>query len=238
MLSNQLLKIAICDDEKTYLEQIAEMTKNILNKEELFHSITTYDSCKELLQNIESGAEYHILLLDIMMDELDGMKFARILREKKIKSSIIFISSNREMALMGYEVSAVRYLQKPLIEEKLEEALRYCFEQWQKKEEILLTTDYGRYRVALEDIQYVEAFDRGTQIVLEQDVIDVKMKFRDIMGMLPETLFVQSHRAYIVNLSHVKKIRMNEFEMDCGRKVPISKYRYNEVSKQFFDYLQ
>lgn len=235
MSASHPIKIAICDDESFFLAQIKQMTENILNKADSFYEIMTYHSCKELLEALEQNMEFHIMLLDIIMDGLNGMDFARKIRSLKNPASIIFVSSNREMALMGYEVSAVRYLQKPIVEEKLEEALLYCFEQWQRKEEILLTTDYGYYRVAFDDIQYVEAFDRGTQVVLEHDVIDVKTKFRDFMEMLPHPLFVQSHRAYIVNLSHVKKMRTNEFEMDGGRKVPISKYRYNEVSKLFFD---
>ena len=45
------------------------------------------------------------------------------------------MSSNREMAMRGYEVSAARYLAKPL-----REALLYCCKTFCEKKEILLPT--------------------------------------------------------------------------------------------------
>ena len=42
------------------------------------------------------------------------MALAAALREKGDHTAIIFISSNLEMALRGYEVEAARYLAKPV----------------------------------------------------------------------------------------------------------------------------
>ena len=49
------------------------------------------------------------------------------------------MSSNREMAMRGYEVSAARYLAKPL-----REALLYCCKTFCEKKEILLPTSKGQ----------------------------------------------------------------------------------------------
>ncbi len=47
--------------------------------------------------------------------------------------SLIFTSRNRETALKGYEVEAVRCLAKPVNFEKLEEALMYCCKFWHNR---------------------------------------------------------------------------------------------------------
>ena len=116
MSTEQELRIAVCDDEKDDLAKIISMTKQILQDEKIIHSISVYDSASALLADIQNGISYHILLLDVMMDGMNGMELAAELRKQHNNMTIIFISSNREMALCGYEVSAARYLAKPLDE--------------------------------------------------------------------------------------------------------------------------
>ena len=87
------------------------------------------------------------------------------------------------------------------------------------------------------DIQYVEAYDRGTRFFLINEAIETKLKFSEAKELLPQTTFIMCHRAYIVNLALTKNIRQYEFVMKSGALVPISRYRYNEVNRQFVDFL-
>ena len=64
-----------------------------------------------------------------------------------------------------------------------------------------------------------------------------KLKFSEVGALLPKSVFIHCHRAYIVNLSHIKHIRPYEFELKSGAAVPIGKPRYSEISKQFFSYI-
>lgn len=130
-LQSHTFNIAVCDDDPGTLEIIAEMTKQICNKESIKPNLTCFESGKKLLDAISFGKSYDLLLLDVMMPQQDGMELAQFLRKDSFDGSIVFISSNREMALRGYEVSAARYLAKPIEEERLREAILYCFGQVQ-----------------------------------------------------------------------------------------------------------
>lgn len=231
------IKIAVCDDEQRDCIEIVGMTKKILQEEKISHSIAAYDNAKALLADIQNGVQFQILLLDVLMDEMDGMELATELRKLQNNAAIIFISINREMALRGYEVSAARYLEKPLDEMKLKEALLYCCRNQQEKKEILLPTAQGQCRISISDIQYAEAFDRGTRLVLSNDTVECRLKFREVEAMLPNPPFLLCHRAYIVNLSCVKFIRNYEFELKSGLIVSIGKGRYSDVYQKFVDYL-
>ena len=237
MLTGCELKIAVCDDQERDREQITRMTKEVMHKAQISHSVSTYESGKALLEAIQKGARFQILLLDVMMDDMNGMELAAELRKQENKAFIIFISSNREMAMYGYEVSAVRYLSKPLQEEKLSEALMYCARRWQEKTEILLPTDQGQCRISVADIQFVEAFDRGTRFFLGGDALECRLKFGDAEAMLPKSSFLQCHRAFLVNLTWVKSIRNYEFVLKSGGVVPIGKNRYSEIYKKFLNYI-
>ncbi len=133
MSTDNPLKIAVCDDIQADRIQIISMAKQLLQDEGIAHSISEYEDATPLLTHIQNGTQFHILLLDVMLGQMNGMELAAQLNKMQNKANIIFISVNREMALQGYEVSAVRYLAKPLDECKLKEALLYCYRTWQKK---------------------------------------------------------------------------------------------------------
>lgn len=237
MPTNNQLKIAVCDDNTLDCIEIINQSKKILEEEKISHSIAAYNNAKALLADIQKGETFQILLLDVMLNEMDGITLAKELRKMRNKAAIVFISANREMALSGYEVSAARYLGKPLEEKKLKEALLYCSRNQQEKRELLIPTAKGKCRISVTEIQYAEAFERGTKVTLQSETIECRLKFSEMEAMLPKPTFLLCHRAYIVNLSCVKYIRNYEFELKNGQIIPIGKGRYSEIQKKFISYL-
>lgn len=231
------LRIAVCDDDREDLKKIVKETAHILGAEGVGHRVFTFSDSTSLLEQIRCGESYDLLLLDVIMGEMNGVELAAALRKQQDQTAVIFISSNREMAMLGYEVSALRYLAKPLDREKLREALLCYIQGMQGRKELLLPTEDGQYRVALADIQYLEAFDRGTRFILREGSLDSKLKFSQAQALLPDSTFLLCHRAYIVNLYCVKRIHTNEFELLSGVRLPISKYRYQDVRKQFVSFV-
>ena len=96
------LRVAVCDDEPAFCGQIVEWTREILRQEGIAAEIDRFESARGLLEAIEAGAVYSMLLLDVMMDGMDGMDLAAALRARGQKTPIVFISGNRDMALRGY----------------------------------------------------------------------------------------------------------------------------------------
>lgn len=229
--------IAICDDLQNDREQIAQMTRRIMERQGILCDVASFDSGNALLSAIQGGKRFQLLLLDVMMDEMDGMELADELHRQGNHTTVIFISINREMALYGYERNAVRYLAKPLEKAKLEEALMHCCTLWQEKKEILLPTNKGQYRISFSDIQFVEAFDRGTRFYFNGETVECNMKFGEVEAWLPQSLFLLCHRAFIVNLSCVKSIKNYEFALESGSIVPIGKNRYSDIYKRFVEYI-
>lgn len=235
---NQQLHIAICDDESIDRQQAADLTREIMVAGGLACDLSGYESATALLTAIQGGAQFHILLLDVMMEGLDGMELAAALRKLGDSTAIIFISSNREMALRGYEVSAARYLAKPLQTEQLREALLYCYKTFCEGKEILLPTTRGQRRIPLANILYAEAMERVTKLVLTDRLEEVSMKFSDLLALLPERQFISCHRSYLVNLEHIAYIRNRDLELTTGGVLPVSRYRVEDLQKQFVAYLR
>ena len=233
------LRLAICDDEPMDCALVAQMSREILGAEGVEAELSAYPSAAELLRAIRAGRAFHIFLLDVMMEGMDGMELAAALRAGHEDAAIIFISSNREMALRGYEVAAARYLAKPVEREKLREALLYCAASREKKRPLALpTASGGQSRVDPSAIVYVEAWERGVRLDLGGEKLEAKIPISQIAAMLPEGQFAYCHRTLLVNLACVRHVRYCELELKNGERLPISKYRLAQFKSEFLKYLR
>lgn len=237
-MTEQPFYIAVCDDVQADKKAIMEMTREICQEEDIDSKITGFENAGELLDAIRNGQKYDLFLIDMMTPEQDGMGLAHTLRDQDVRASIVFISSNREMALQGYEVAAARYLAKPLDREKLKEAVQYCHGQRQKIQDLFLPVDGSLRRVSPKEIYYIEIAGRKSRVRLEEEEWDASIPIGELEKMLAGWDFVRCHKSFLVNCRYVQSFRTSSMELTDGRSVPISKHRIKEVRKLFFDYMK
>ena len=232
-----MFRIALCDDDADALQTAEQLCSRILEEAGIDAQISPYQDSRQLLADLEQNAEFDMLLLDVMMDGLDGMALAKALRKRDSEIPIVFMSSYREMAMQGYHVSALRFLAKPLDPVAAREALLFCYDRRVRKQELLLNTDDGQRRIDCSELMYAEAWNRGTRLWTTLGQIQVRQKFSDLVTQLPERDFVMCHRAYAVNLKYIRALRRDELDIRGGKTIPVSKYRADEVERRFVDYL-
>lgn len=237
-MSDFRMRIAVCDDQPQDLETIAAMTREAAAMENIRCEVVCYGSSTALLDAIIGGEKYGLLLLDVMLDELSGIELATALRKNNNDTAIVFVSSNREMAMCGYEVAALRYLAKPVAMDKLREALRFCWQGLQDKRKLALPTNRGVRKIAPAELIYAETWGRGVRVTLTNGREEVSMKISDLEELLPGRQFVLCHRAYLVNLDYVQYLRYCELELKDGATLPVSKYRQNVIRERLLNYLE
>ena len=100
--------ILVCDDDKDIVDAI-----QIYLKQEGYQILTAYNG-KEALE-VVSKNEVHLILLDIMMPELDGIRTTIKLRENNSALPIIFLSAKSEDSdkVLGLNIGADDYITKP-----------------------------------------------------------------------------------------------------------------------------
>ena len=170
--------------------------------------------------------------------EIAGYDSAAALRAGHEDAAIIFISSNREMALRGYEVAASRYLAKPVAPEKLREALLHCRAARSGRTTLVLPTASGQSSVAPAAVLYAEAWERGVRLHLDREILEVRLPLSQVAAMLPEGQFACCHRTLLVNLVKARHVRYCELGLRNGECLPISKYRLAQFKSAFLHYLK
>ena len=103
-----MIRIAVCDDEPCFTQQISHVIANHARDISPSPETVLYTSSGQLLYDVEEGAHFDLLLLDIEMPEKDGMSLAASLRRHLPLSLIIFITSHTQYAVKAYELSVFR----------------------------------------------------------------------------------------------------------------------------------
>jgi DNA-binding LytR/AlgR family response regulator len=233
-----MYRVAICDDEATSLQINEALTAQVLTESGIEYETVCFTDMESMIKSLsDKNADYDVLLCDILAVGMNGIEAAKELRRLGGSVSIIFISSTAEYALEGYQVDALRYLQKPIQIDKLKEALLSAYKMKDNKGDTL-TFQVGDklYKIPFGEIEYLESQGRETIVSTINEQISVHMKFSDMEQLLPEESFVRCHRSYIINMNYVKDLARYRFLTKRGVEIPVSQLQYVDVKKRFMEF--
>lgn len=102
-----MFNILVCDDDKEIVDAI-----DIYLSQEGYHILKAYDGLQAI--EIMKKEEVHLILLDIMMPNLDGIRATRKIRETS-SVPIIMLSAKSEDVdkILGMNIGADDYITKP-----------------------------------------------------------------------------------------------------------------------------
>lgn len=231
------MHIAICDDQKIYIDEIARLIKQWKTEKGENLCLYCYDNAFKLLEDSEKIA-FSAYLLDIMMPGLDGLSVAREIRRKNENASIVFLTSSVGFAYESYSVHAMDYLLKPVKRESLFSILDKLISH-ERAVSDALTFEYGSsiFRIPYYMISYVEVIGRYLYFNLTDGTVrkinGTMSEYEEKLLLKPE--FVQVHRSYIVNMKHIEELSANGIVTFSGKHIPISRLRYQHVKKEYID---
>lgn len=131
-------KIAICDDNTTDAQYVSACVDRWACRNGTDIRIERLPSAESFLFHYEEDKTYDILLLDIEMGGTDGITLAKQIRMENTRVQIVFITGYPDFIAEGYEVSALHYLMKPILEDKLSEVLDRAVENLSRREKRFL----------------------------------------------------------------------------------------------------
>jgi len=231
-----MFRIAICDDEATSLLLNKALTEKILQDERIEYEIETFESMTEMLDTmskVRPTRGFDVLLSDILTSEMNGIEAAKRIRTLGEEVDIIFISTTAEYALDGYQVQALRYLQKPVDIEKLKEALILSYQKHDGKEGLKIMVGSKEMSVKYDEIQYIESCGRDVEVVLEDKRLLTHEKISDMEKIMPAEDFFRCHRSYIVNLDKIEDMERYVIYMKNGDQVSVSQQLYTDTKVKF-----
>lgn len=230
------MRIAICDDETFFTESLKTYIEDKYNSLDLL--IELFGSGESLLQHYHGQASvFDIVFLDIEMKQIDGFQTAKAIQKIAPDTIIVFVTSHAELACEGYEVSAFRFITKPVDKRKLVRAIESAINQLGQTKTIHIRNETEEFKIKLADIVYIEAQDQQVAVYTETDHYLQRCSLSDYARNLRPEGFVLVHRSYLVNIRYIKGFNKQVVILENGKTIPLSRLRHKEFERSFHEYL-
>lgn len=231
------MRICLVDDESLQLDYLKVIIDKWSNKHCVNIELSFYHSAEEMLFEHNESYPYDMILLDVQMGKMNGIELAKKIRKTDKNVILAFISGMADYVFDGYEVQAIRYILKPIKDNKVYELLDYVNTHITTENSYIIFSVSGeKKRINYDDIIYFESMGHYVTLHLEHEEYDYKYNIGDLCDDLIGTEFIRTHRSYVVNIKYVEKITRNECRLVQNISVPLSRNSYKSVNEKFIDY--
>ena len=224
-------KIAICDDSKADRMILKIKLQQYLNMYDYPIEIDEFSSGDELLAS--DCNVYGLVIMDIFMQGMNGIETAQQLIERNGKTSIILCSSSNEYASESYDIGAIRYLLKPISQEKFYRSLDVFFEKYADKDPILYRSMRLEHSISKRNVLWIEAQGKKSIIHTINEAIETTNAFSEYIKLTDSGEFIRPIRYAIVRKSVVSKWQGKELILTDGTQIPVSRTYRKEMEKVF-----
>lgn len=225
-------RIAICDDSGTDAAYVHKILDRWAEARQAAVLVERFPSAEQFLFQYAQDKAFDILLLDIEMGAIDGVTLAKRVRQENETVQIVFITGFPDFMAEGYEVSALHYLMKPVVPEKLFAVLdRAAANLSQAEKRLRVSFDRESHLLPLRHILFIEAQKQYVLIHTENQVYRMKATLAETEKELDEHFF-KCQRSFVVNLRHVRRIKSDCVELTDGTTVPISRGMAQKIGKE------
>ena len=221
----QKIRAIIVDDEPNARRALRGLL------EENFSQVEIVADCKNVPEAVKmiNKLKPDLVFLDIAMPGYSGFELLDFFDEQHLYFKIIFVTAYSEHSLRAFETSAVDYILKPVRLEHIARALKKInpeelvnenrqyrvlkdnFSNQQDKK-IVLQTAETIFVVRMEDIIYLQAEGSYTRFyTTSHGVLTITKKLIDFEYLESTGPFFRTHRSYLVNLNHIKKVDKKEY---------------------------
>lgn len=235
-----MLKIAICDDDKSYLELISFKIQKVIEAHiGLDYKILCFPSLDELYGQIKINKP-DIVFLDIMLNEINTVNWLTEHQAELGKISFIVMTGFPTETENLSEIDCCYYLLKSkMTDEKLTRAIKRSLNSVTKETSDIKTISFGKnsYTIDYQTVLYIETQKNNLYIhCLDKKDITVYSTLKEFAKKLPP-YFLHCHKCYVVNMNAIKGYKPHYFIMPDGAEIPIPSKKYKELISHYKKYI-
>jgi DNA-binding LytR/AlgR family response regulator len=218
-----MIKVAAIDDEPLALRVLEEHASRI-NFLKLVKTFTNPIDGIEYLKHEPVSA----LFLDIKMQDISGLELVELM---PAAIPVIFTTAYPDYAVRGFELNAIDYLIKPI---PFSRFLKTChklknqLDIKQTDQTLLIKEGNEIVRVKTSEIYYIEATGNYLTLCTSKGMLLHRQTVKEFLEELPATIFIRTHKSYIVNTEHISRIEASQLTVD-NQKIPVSLNYKTEV---------
>ena len=146
-----MLKIAVCDDEREFINIIAGLIKRTFSNN--VETLDTYTNPRHLLN---CGKSYDLLFLDIDMPILNGIQLAKYYN--KSNASIIFVTNKEALVFEAYNsTDSFGFIRKSRLTEDFENVIKRFNRNNQLMHSLTVVINSQIYKIRLDHVLQISS---------------------------------------------------------------------------------
>ncbi len=224
-----MYKCLIIDDEPIAIRVIKKHLSAFSDFEVVAECSNALEAMPVLMKK-----DVDIMFCDIQMPQITGVDFVRSLAHPP---KVIFTTAYRDYAIEAFELNVIDYLLKPISFERFTKAINHFLEQVSLengkeknsqdlkeigREFILIKADKKHHKINLSDILYFESMGDYVIAYTITKKIVTKERISNLAKDLPQNLFLQIHRCYVVAVPKIETIGPGFIEIG-KKKLPVGR---------------
>lgn len=230
------MKLAIVEDEKIHQDYLTSMLEIAANQLGISLSLNIFSSAESFLFSMEDE-KFSAVLLDIMLDKMNGFSLAEKIRTEDMKIPIAFITGERDYVFDGYKVDACGYILKPIKQENITELLKKLKVKTAESEKVIsFKTKDGMQNFYESEIAFIESSNHNTNLNTQKGSFISSTKMGEWEKTLSVEKFFKPHRCYLINMEHIDRIEKKNIFMKSGEDIPIARGKWEVLMKKYMDY--
>jgi DNA-binding LytR/AlgR family response regulator len=245
-----VMNILIVEDEDLYADQLEMLVEKMG-----YHCSGITDNSVDALALVARNRP-DVLLMDVhIQGDYDGIELTQMIRKEFPYIPVVFITSMTDDMTFrrASRTGRIQFIVKPFSDLQLQRAIELAIQdippegskkntdKWEADlvlgDHLFVKIGNRLEKIQLTDIVYIEANDKHCFLHLPTKRFVVHMPLKQMRELLDDKLFFQSHRSYLINISRIKTISLDDqvvlFE---GKEAPISK-RNREALLKHLKYL-
>lgn len=229
-----VFRVAVVDDNYEMLERACKLAERYFTQANRLYDIQKYSDPLWLLADLKAhDASFDLFLVDIEMGAMDGRQFVTEARMIMHHAYYVFVTAHAKYAIEGYRYGIFRYIYKPEMVRTLPEALEAVCRSIDEDKPALYTIHTGKIvvTVVMREIRYIKYKDKKScfYVGTEEEAIEERVTLAEVYEKLDKNAFVQTDRAYIVNLRYIRSLDAESLELTDESKIPVSRRRKSDV---------
>ena len=231
-----MLRIAICDNNPLFLEELS----SLLKADERVGEVVVYEDAQELVSEIERKNFFDAIFMDIELgNEQNGIQIVKRIFKEAPQIQLVYVTGYQEKYVQQIflsEGNLTGFLVKPVDEDLLKHYIDKICKKKEPRQVLQFSVRGKEYLIASDSVLYLESDNHRTNIHTEEQLYSVYDKLGNFISKLPDS-FMRCHKSFLVNMKKIRYIEGNLIHLQNGGCIPISKMHQEKVRKSYFSYI-
>lgn len=223
------MKIAICDDDRSFSEILKNKIENVFTSENLNFNVSIYNNGMGL---IDSVSQYDLIFLDVEMPYVSGEEIARRIVVSNCKTLVVFVTNHDDFVSPSFKYRPFGFIRKDKLDFELQETVLNLKEYLSDNTSVFLFENQGKtISVKFHEIVYIEVFGHYTTMHTTTQNFEVSKTLSAVEKQLGNRGFVRTHKSFLVNCDHIFSVEKTHVILYTGQEIPLSRHRVNDVKE-------